>query len=84
MLLCAPAAVVPLEACSPDVSRQRVRAKRLPAVGAAFFHGHHEAVVRQRVAVGIRQQKPSSGRAVDELEHGYGGAVWQLLMPSRY
>ncbi len=36
---------------------------------AAFFDGHHEAVVRQRVAVWIRQQKPASGRAVDELEH---------------
>ena len=63
VLTCAPAAVVPLEACSPDGPRERVRAKRLPAVGPAFFDGHHEAVVGQRVAVGIRQQKAASGRA---------------------
>ena len=67
----------PAGGLQPGVSRQRVRAKRLPAAGVAFFHGQDEAVVRHRVAVGIRQQKPSSGRAVDEREHGYGGAVGQ-------
>ena len=59
----------PAGGLQPDGSRKRVRAERLPAVRAAFLNGHHEAVVRQRVAVGIRQQKPASGGAVDELEH---------------
>ena len=69
----------PAGGLQPNGSRKRVRAERLPAVRAAFLHGHHEAVVRQRVAVGIRQLKPASGGAVEELEHGYGGAVGQLL-----
>ena len=66
MLTCGPAAVVPLDACSPYGPREGIGAERLPAVGPAFFDDGHEAVVGQRVAVGIRQQEAASGGAVDE------------------
>ena len=79
LLLCAPAAVVPLEACSPTALENVYEPNACQPFDAAFLHGHHEAVVRHRVAVGIRQPKPASSGTVEELEHGYGGAVGQLL-----
>jgi hypothetical protein len=46
-------------------------------VGLALFGGHHEAVVRQRVALRIGQQKATIGSGVDDHDHRQTPAVWQ-------
>ena len=61
VLTCAPAAFVAAGRLQPGGPRERVRAERLPAVGSPLLDGHHEAVVGQRVVVGVGQQKAPIG-----------------------
>ena len=62
VLVCMPAADALLEGSSPYAFDHVYEAERLPAVRPASFRRHDEAVVRQRISVGIGQQKATRRR----------------------
>ncbi len=75
----------PAGGLQPVRPRERVRAKRLPAVRPAFLDRDDEAVVRQRVSVGIRQQIAASARSGwSRAEHRHRAAVGQRRRRRRH
>ena len=75
MLTCAPAADVPLEACSPDARDQVYRPERLPSVRPPLLGRDDDTVVGQRVPAWVGQLELPRVLAVDQLEDRHRGAV---------
>ena len=68
----------PARRLQPVRPRQRVGPKRLPAAGPASLDGDDQAVVGQRVVVGIGQPKAASLRRGGQPPHLHNPAVVQL------
>ena len=65
-------------------SRQRIGAKRLPAVGPALFDDHHEAVVGQRVSLGFVSRKRRAAVALSSTNTGTLRPSGNVRVSSRY
>ena len=84
VLTCAPAGAVPLDACRPLARRKRVRSERLPAMRSTFLRHDDQAVVGQRIAVWIGEDRSAVADRRQQLEHRICRPSARGITVSRY